>query len=465
VPLHTLVHAPARRALRVIAALYFRRVEIEGAAHRPARGPALLAATHPGSITDAFLLALAAGRPVRFLAHSGLFARSLQARLLRGAGVIPVYRSRDAANAREQNAATYRAVTGAFAAGDAVGIFPEGVSDPARRVQPIKTGAARMALAAEDAHGFTLGVRLAPVGILFENRRKFRSRVLISFGPPLAAAGYGEAYRRDPEAAVRRLTDDLERALEARVVHVERGELEDLVARVERVYRHRLLATAAGAEAASTFAREQALSREIARAADLAAERDPLLLWRVQRLLEAYERALTRARLSPQLLEAGPPSWSGATLRLVAVAVLGLPVATWGVFWNWLPYRLTGILADRKEAGDTKRHWYQASYGTLLYVLYYPPLLYAAGRIAGPAAAVVLGASLLPTGLFARWYARHLGRERERLRFAVLAARRRYYAQDLRRLRERVLREMDKAVRQVQALRAEGAAGPETEAR
>jgi hypothetical protein len=376
--------------------------------------------------------------------------------------VIPVYRSPEVAGAREKNVETYREVTAALDRGEAVGIFPEGVSAPARRVQPLKTGAARMALAAEAAHGFALGVRLVPVGILFENRRKYLSRVLLSFGPPLAASDYTAEYARDPEAAVHRLTADLEEALRRRVVHVAAPDLEDLVDRVERVYRHHLLAAAAPRAAgdASTFAREQAMSREIARAAELARERDPLLLWRLRRLLEGYERALTRAGLSPRTLEAEPPRSPGRMARFLVAAVAGFPVAAWGAFWNYVPYRLAGVLADRKEAGDTKRHWYQASYGALLYVLYYPPLLYLTGRAAGATAAAVLGGSLLPTGFFARWYAGFLRRERERLRFALLVLRRGYSVDDLRRRRDRVLAELESAVHRVEALRGEPAAAP-----
>ena len=455
-------HAPVLYALgrtlaRAAVPAYFRHVEVLGTERLPASGPLVLAANHPQSITDALVLGWAVPRPLHFLAHSGLFRAPLLGRVLRRAGVLPVYRPREVegAAAAAGNAETFRACREALEAGGVLAIFPEGVSRVARRLQPLKTGAARIVLEAEAAHGFALGVRLVPVGIAFETRTRFRTRVLVRIGAPLAAGAYREAHERDPREAVRSLTADLRSRLGDLIVDLGREELEALVADLEATYREELLERGAAAAAGSRFARTETLSREIARMVEFTADRRPELVWRIGRRLRAYQRLRERLRVSDRLVRGNDaPSRRRAAAALAASAAAGLPIAAYGALWNALPYKLTGRVARRRAADETKLHWHQLTWGALFYGLYYPPLLVAAGWILGPAGAAGFGASLVATGFFARWYAGRLDRRRETLRLAGLLATRGRRVQELRRRRRQLTEEIDAAVADVLAARA-----------
>jgi len=453
------LYALGRAVARAAVPVYFRDVEVLGTEHLPASGPVVLAANHPQSITDALVLGWAVPRPLHFLAHSGLFRTPLLAHLLRLSGVLPVYRPREVEGAAAGNAETFRACRGALEAGGVLAIFPEGVSRAERRLQPLRTGAARIVLEAEAAHGFELGVRLLPVGITFETRTRFRTRVLVRLGAPLDAGAYGEAHRRDPREAVRVLTEDLRSRLGALIVDLRWEELEALVADLEATYREDLLERGAAAAAGSRFARTEALSREIARAVEFTAARRPEVVWRIGRRLRAYRRLRERLRVSDRFLRGDDaPSRRRAAVTLGASAAAGLPIAAYGALWNALPYKLTGRVAKRRAADETKLHWHQLTWGALFYGLYYPPLLWAAWRILGPAGAAGFGASLVPTGFFARWYAGRLARRRESLRLAVLLATRGRRVQELRRRRRQLTAEIDAAVSDYLAARArEGA--------
>jgi glycerol-3-phosphate O-acyltransferase/dihydroxyacetone phosphate acyltransferase len=115
----------ARALVRAALAIYFRGLEVSGAKKVPAKGPVILAANHPQSVTDALVLAAAAPRAVRFIAHSGLFENRLRGWLLRSCGVIPVYRSGDKTD-------------GSHDAGS-----PPGVGEPRGDAPPHATGALR----------------------------------------------------------------------------------------------------------------------------------------------------------------------------------------------------------------------------------------------------------------------------------------------------------------------------------
>ena len=81
-------------------------------------------------------------------------------------------------------------------------IFPEGISHSTGRLVPLRTGAARMALSAE--RGGTR-VNLVPVGLNFERKTTFRSRVTVIYGQPFTGEDLADATVH-PDG-VRELTD------------------------------------------------------------------------------------------------------------------------------------------------------------------------------------------------------------------------------------------------------------------
>src|SRR5207244_10977009 len=132
-------------------------------------------------------------------------------------------------------AETCAACTAAFEHAALIAIYPEGTTHAEARVQRLKTGAARIALAWEVAHPRTLA--MVPVGLTFEARKSFRARVLVSFGARVPLHAYADAYREDPVKAVDALTRHLQEAMEAEVVNVERVDDARLLQSIEALYR------------------------------------------------------------------------------------------------------------------------------------------------------------------------------------------------------------------------------------
>ena len=121
------------------------------------------------SLFDPVLVQVVARRPVRFLAKAPLFTDRRVGWLVRGAGAIPVYRASDDPALLDRNVDMFRAVHAALAGGDAVGIFPEGLSHSDPGLAPLRTGAARIALGV--GHAFPI----LPVGLVFRAKDVFRS--------------------------------------------------------------------------------------------------------------------------------------------------------------------------------------------------------------------------------------------------------------------------------------------------
>ncbi len=119
-------------------------ITVHGQEHLPRRGGAVLATSHWGYLD--FALAGAATwlhgrRYVRFLAKQEVWDHPVAGPLMRGMRHIPVDRS--------AGDGAYQHAVKALRAGELVGLHPEGTVSRSFTIEPLRTGAARMASEAE----------------------------------------------------------------------------------------------------------------------------------------------------------------------------------------------------------------------------------------------------------------------------------------------------------------------------
>jgi 1-acyl-sn-glycerol-3-phosphate acyltransferase len=180
----------ADRFVRLIAraatAGWFRAVDVTGLERIPRTGPVLLVASHHGGFVDPTLLIAVVPRPIRFLAMGTLFKNPLLRAILRFGGALPVHRTQDSAagTGTSANVHTFAACFDQLRGGGAIGIFPEGEASDEPRLLPLRTGAARIAIGAH-ARG-TMGLRIVPVGLIYERKQRARSRAYVRVGEPIA---------------------------------------------------------------------------------------------------------------------------------------------------------------------------------------------------------------------------------------------------------------------------------------
>jgi glycerol-3-phosphate O-acyltransferase / dihydroxyacetone phosphate acyltransferase len=319
---------------RVVSHLFYR---IDRAGYVPASGAVLLLPNHPNSLLDPAIVWATAERDIRFLAKSTLFEGAF-APVLKGAGAIPVYRRLDQGVDPSRNVETFAAVDQALAAGQAVCIFPEGISHSAGRLAPLRSGAARMALGAERKG---IAVQIVPVGLNFDRKTAFRSRVTVLYGRPFSVRDLVTDATDDP-GAVHLVTDRIADAMRRLLVEADPETDAALVTRVERLY--------AAARGAPTGPEERVRRRQaIANAVERLRDADEARFTQLALRLKRYDQRLSRFRLRDRHLD-WDISWRAAlrfTAREGILAMALMPLALAGLTIFWVPYQITGLLARR----------------------------------------------------------------------------------------------------------------------
>lgn len=343
--------AVAERLARTLLRVFFRRVEVTGLDHVPARGPVLMVANHHNSLIDpALVLGFLPRRP-RFLAKSTLWKIPGIRQLLELAAVIPVVRRQDVGEGEDpaKNLETFARCHEALAAGDAVALFPEGISHDAPHLAPLKTGAARIALEAEARFG-PLGVRIVPVGLTFDAKGRFRSRALVRVGEPIDVASWRPVHRRDPRAAVRDLTEAIRAGLEAVTLNYASHEEARGIERVSGILAAEELELPARMALEEAFA----LRKDALVAARQLREAEPEALRRVARRVARYEARLARLGVDDVHVAARYPRRAVGLYALGTASLLlfWLPLAAVGTLLSWVPYRLCGVLARFGRSAD-----------------------------------------------------------------------------------------------------------------
>jgi glycerol-3-phosphate O-acyltransferase / dihydroxyacetone phosphate acyltransferase len=375
---------------RVTCHLFY-RVDCAGAP--PHEGALLLLPNHPNALLDPAVIWATSRRDIRFLAKSVLFEGPLKP-LVAGSGAIPVYRRIDEGADVSRNAATFSAVDRALAAGDAICLFPEGVSHSTGRLVPLRTGAARMALTAANKG---VDVALVAVGLNFERKTTFRSRLTVVYGQPFGCAdlaGAGPA-----PGAVRALTERITERMRRLLIEADARADAALIERVDRLY---AAARGHGGDPQERVMRRRVIAAGIEQLRSRDPDRYDELLLRVRR----YDDRLRRFGLRDRHLD-WHISKADAVRFAIREALIGLvlvPLSLLALAIFAIPYEVTGWAARWFTREPDVAATAKAFGGFLIYAAWVLALAGLAWGRYGPAVGLLTFGSLVGAavgGLFA----------------------------------------------------------------
>src|SRR5215470_1882706 len=335
-----LIVALLQFALRI----YFKRIEVAGLENVPLNTPVIFVLNHPNALVDPVFLLCLAPRKVSFLAKAPLFRMPVIGYLVRELDSLPVYRRQDEGEDVFKNQETFIAARKLLASGGTIGICPEGVSHDDPGLKPIKSGAARISLAAVST-GEVSELKIVPAGLYYTSKTRFRSDALLYFGIPIDVEPVTlEPDGTPPRDAVRRLSSQIEKALREVILDAQHEEELQTTARAERIF-----SSASNDGEAESLKDELRLQQRFIKAYPIVQQRQPDRLRRLETRMMRFEEELNQAGVDPE--ELSPP---GSTLRVFAAIVrrlimflLMLGPALLGTITHYPAYKLGGFLATR----------------------------------------------------------------------------------------------------------------------
>jgi 1-acyl-sn-glycerol-3-phosphate acyltransferase len=222
-------------------------------------GPVMFVGNHPNGLIDPGIMLILAQRKVTFLAKEPLFRMPVLGQIMRGMDALPIFRKQDGAGDTTRNEGTLTASVDALVQRRAITLFPEGKSHSEPQLAELKTGAARIAL---EAARKGAPVRLVPVGITYEAKNRFKSRVHVEVAPAIAATDFLEKPGEEPHDAARRFTEVIAAALKQVTLNLDAWEDLPLLETAEALYALSVGDQAGNAERRKGFARGMALLRD-----------------------------------------------------------------------------------------------------------------------------------------------------------------------------------------------------------
>ena len=328
---------------RICLRAFFRKVELIGEERIPQGRPLVMVGNHTNSLVDPALLIGFLPVTPRLLAKNTLWENPVLKPLLNLAKAIPVYRSQDKAN-MSRNIETFAAAHAELAKRGVIALFPEGASHDEPALLPMKTGAARILLEAEARYG-RLGTLIVPVGLIFDRKTRFRSRVLLQIGEPLDPAPEISLSATNAKRAVRLLTDGIGRSLQEVTLNYASWEEARLLERVADLFalKERSLRQTAG------LAGRISIRKAFIEGYQEIKANDPDSLAIVYDIVKRYDRLLRFFSLTDaQVASSYPASLVTRYIwRSVRLFILRLPLTVAGIILNWLPYRVTAHIIRR----------------------------------------------------------------------------------------------------------------------
>jgi 1-acyl-sn-glycerol-3-phosphate acyltransferase len=331
--------------LKLALRIYFQRIEVTGLEHVPRDSPVIFVLNHPNALVDPVFLLCLAPRRVSFLAKAPLFRMPVIGYLVKALDSLPVYRRQDEGADVTKNEETFIAARKLLARGGTIAICPEGVSHDEPGLRPIKTGAARISLAAVST-GEVSSLKIVPAGLYYTSKTSFRSDALLYFGTPIYVAPVPlEPDGTPPREAVRELSSRIEKALREVILDAKHEEELQTTARAERIFSSAVLTD----DSADSLKDELRLQQRFIKAYSAVQAKHPERLRKLEIRMMRFEEELNQAGVDPE--ELSPP---GSTMRVFASIIrrsilflLMLGPALIGTIAHYPAYKLGGFLATR----------------------------------------------------------------------------------------------------------------------
>lgn len=205
----------------IVIRLYLRRWQVANFEGVPHKGPVIFASNHQNAFLDPLIIYYSQPRINYFLVRANIFKNAIARFWLEALYMMPIYRSRDGPGAMAKNGEIFDKCVNILTEGNnPLIIFVEGNHGLKRTLRPLKKGAARIAFATMEANNFDIDFAIVPVGLNYGRPTRSRSDMLLNFGKPIYIKDYIELYKKNPNSAYTKVTNDLFEELDKQVISI-----------------------------------------------------------------------------------------------------------------------------------------------------------------------------------------------------------------------------------------------------
>lgn len=437
---------------------FFRKTFRLHAERLPESGPLVICANHPGAFLDPIVIAASTKRRIYFLAKAAVFKGAFAKWLLPKFNMIPVYRKQDDPTQMHKNDETFAKCYEHLLRGDAILIFPEGISITERKLKEIKTGAARIALGACAASGYKQDVKIACLGINYDDPHIFRQDVLLSYSEPISMLDYKSEHEADSFKAAQKVTDVIRERLESEVIHIEHEEADGITRMIERIYRAEILGEKV--HSAELKVRELEMIRNISIAVRHFLHNDRSRVTEVVNKMKSYFWKLDELGFSDKLVRAGRKAGSRYYYWLgeLSLILLGFPLFIYGALVNYIPFYTASFLSRKLVKQREFFGAIGAAAGMLFFLIWYILLIILLRRFEFVWwIDLSIIATWIPSGLWAWYYMRSLYYISNRWKYISVFRSRKDLMSDITEQRREIIDEFKEIAEQ---LRSEGIIPP-----
>ena len=432
--------------MRIALKIFYRKIEIRNAELIPDKGPMIICANHPMTFMDPLVIAASMKHRIFFLAKGVVFRSKIAQFILPKLNMIPVYRMQDDPSMLKKNDETFEKCYEHLETGGVILIFPEGVSLTERKLRKIKTGAARIALGAETRNEFKLGIKILNIGLNYQNPHQFNKDLFVNVDAPIDVSSFKDEYFADAFKAAHHLTDAIQHSLEKLIINIEDENTDQLVHRIEAVYKPKLLLEMGlhPGEQHENFN----LTKNIVDTVKHYKQSDPARVERVAGMVDAYFKNLDRVDLSDsQIRHKNVTSgWLVRNVRALLFITLGFPIYVYGIINNYLPFEIPGRLAKRFAPDREYEGPFAMTFGIFTFTIFHGIQLALFWHFTHQLLFTMMYFISLPfAGFFAYYYWHRVMEIRSSWKLISLFYQRRTLISSLIEQRKEIIREFDKA--------------------
>jgi glycerol-3-phosphate O-acyltransferase/dihydroxyacetone phosphate acyltransferase len=391
--------------MRLTTKGFFKTIAVRNKELVPKDGPLMILANHPSTFMDPIVISTILKRDVYYLAKGELFKSKLAQWILPKLNMIPVYRKQDDPNQMDKNAATFEKCFEHLERGGAILMFPEGTSITERKLRPIKTGAARIVLGAEERNNFNLGVKVITIGLNYENPHRFNRSLFVNIDKAIDVKTYEIDYKKDKFVGCEKLTEQFRTQIEALIISIYDNQVNDLENAVELLYKSKL-----SKELGINKKDNEAvfiLSKNITKSVAYFVENKPVFANEMHKRINDYLININRLGLSDSHLNKDNKSKSffSNTVKAFFTIILGFPIYLYGLINNYLAFEIPGIIAEKTIKQLEYRGPIAMVTGTFTFLIFYSIQIFMVWNYTHHLVITVFYAISLPlTGLFTYWY-------------------------------------------------------------